>query len=63
MTRGPICFGQRMLHFLAAVSKADSISVLPYDFRLNTHTELGRRVHATRTTSWRKNVGLIPKTM
>lgn len=30
--------------FSAAVSKADSISVLPYDFRLNTHTDLGRRV-------------------
>ena len=30
--------------FSAAVSKADSISVLPYDFRLKTHTDLGRRV-------------------
>ncbi|MAA80086.1 MAG: hypothetical protein CL916_12595, partial [Deltaproteobacteria bacterium] len=30
--------------FSAAVSKADSISILPYDFRLGTHTELGRRV-------------------
>lgn len=30
--------------FSAALSKADSISVLPYDTRLGSHTALGRRV-------------------
>ena len=30
--------------FSAAVGKADSISILPYDDRLQTHTELGARV-------------------
>ena len=30
--------------FSAAIAKADSISVLPYDVRLGSHTPLGRRV-------------------